>query len=198
MKNRQYIVLTMLFLLNFPTLATAASLDEMYRDIVKSDNHGYLPMYVKNRNHPEALLDDSEVKAIPATAKDAEIEDITINLINERKLRDAAEKAAILKWENTIKAVQENKVTAVELEEITLRVQKDDPKATEILAWMNVNSVGVQANLVEAFKLYQKAVFLKVPQAAENAQLVYKALNREQIEQLKQHPNEYLEEQSTD
>lgn len=198
MKNYPYIIATLLFSLNFPTLASAASLDEMYRDIVKSDNHGYLPMYVKNRNQPNILLDDNDIKPTPDEVKETEAENITINLINERKLRDEAEKAAILKWENTIKAVQENKVTAVELEEITSRTQKSDPKATEILAWMNVNGVGVQTNLVEAFKLYQKAVFLNVPQAAENAKLVYQSLNREQIEQLKQHPNEYLEEQSTD
>lgn len=43
--------------------APATSLDEIYRDIVRSDNSGYLPLYVKNRNAPEFLFDDSELQA---------------------------------------------------------------------------------------------------------------------------------------
>ena len=43
--------------------ASATSLDELYRDIVRSDNSGYLPLYVKNRNAPEFLFDDSELKS---------------------------------------------------------------------------------------------------------------------------------------
>lgn len=197
MKNCTQIVLTTLFLLSFPSFGNAASLDELYRDIVKSDNHGYLPMFVKNRNQPDILMDDKTLKNLPISPeKVEEIDDITINLINERKLQEEAKKAAELKWQNTIKAVENNLVTAVELEEINQRVAQDDPKATEILAWMNVKGVGVQINLVEAFKLYQKAMFLQVPQANENANIVYKSLNRAQLEILKNNPNQYLKDKS--
>lgn len=62
----------------------------------------------------------------------------------------------------------------------TITLQKNDPKAVEVLAWMNARGIGIKPNLVEAFNLYQKAAALKVPLAAENALLVYKSMNAEQ------------------
>ena len=41
----------------------AASLDELYREIIRDDNQGYLPIFVKNRNQPELLFED-ELKSV--------------------------------------------------------------------------------------------------------------------------------------
>lgn len=93
---------------------------------------------------------------------------------------EAARLAAIQRWENALKAVEENRVTPLELEIINDYAAKNDPKAVEVLAWMNARGIGIKPNLVEAFNLYQKAAALKVPRAAENALLVYKSMNAEQ------------------
>ena len=42
--------------------AHSTSLDEIYRDLVKSDNEGYLPLYVKNRKIPDVLIEDTVFK----------------------------------------------------------------------------------------------------------------------------------------
>lgn len=165
---------------SFP--ANAASLDELYREIIREDNDGYLPIFVKNRNQPELLFEE-EIKATisPQTPQQ---ENKTINLIDERKIAEQKKLALIKKWEMTIKAVKENRVTPVELEEINKRVLNDDSRAVEILAWMNARGVGVQQNLTEAFRLYQKAAELGVQNANKNAALVYRSMSREQRESL--------------
>lgn len=162
----------------------AASLDELYRDIIRDDNEGYLPIFVKNRNQPELLFEEDLEKLTPKKTVEPNLEEEPINLINERKIREAKALAKIKKWQNTIKAVRENRVTPVELEEINNRILINDPKAIEILAWMNARGVGVKQDLITAFNLYQKAAALNVEGANKNAALVYRSMSRLQRESL--------------
>lgn len=176
------LIFSLLILLLLSNLAQAASLDELYRDIVRDDNQGYLPIFVKNRNQPELLFQD---ELIPPATIDKKIEEAKpVNLINERKIKEDAKLAEIKKWEETVKAIKENRVTPVELEEINKRIIKNDPKAVEILAWMNARGVGVQQNLVEAFNLYRQAAELGIETANKNAALVYRSMSRLQRESL--------------
>lgn len=162
--------------------AYAASLDELYREIIRDDNQGYLPIFVKNRNQPELLFED-ELEAVmpqPAGIKKNQ----TISLIDERQIKEQERLAAIKKWEDTVRAVKENRVTPVELEEINKHVADNDARAVEILAWMNARGVGVRQNLIEAFNLYRHAAELSVPGANKNAALVYRSMSRLQRESL--------------
>ena len=88
-----------------------------------------------------------------------------------------AAKAEALAWENAIKAIQENRVTPVELEEIIKRVEQNNPRATEIYAWMLTKGVGVKQNLIKAFQLYQQAAKLGVLNAENNAAQIYRVLS---------------------
>lgn len=160
----------------------AASLDELYRDIVRDNNQGYLPIFVKNRKQPEMLY-QKDLPPPPVIATPVPTEPV-VNLIDERKLKEEAAIAAQLKWESTVNAVKENRVTPVDLEEINQKVALKDPKAIEILAWMNTKGVGAKQDLVQAFYLYQKAAQLNVPNAQKNAALTYKAMKREQRQSL--------------
>lgn len=161
----------------------AASLDDIYRDLVRSDNRGYLPMFVKNRNTPDFLLDDETMKQI--TVQEAPQSDIkAISLENERKKKEEALLAAQLKWTNALLAVKNNRVTPVELEEIQKRVDENNPEAIEIFAWMNSRGVGILPDLIKAFNLYQRAAALNVPNANKNAAQVYKIMTRVQRESL--------------
>ena len=74
---------------------------------------------------------------------------------------------------------------SIELDDITTRVKDEDPKATEVLAWMYTNGVGVSKDFVEAFNLYKKAAQLNVNNAEKNAIIVYKSMNEEQRRRIK-------------
>lgn len=176
-------ILTLLAFMVLSNSVQAAGLDEIYRDIVRSDNRGYLPMFVKNRNIPDFLLEDEMMKQVEV--KQTKPEDIkAVNLENERKKREAALLAEQQKWQETLTAVRTNRLTPVELEEILKRVDKNQPDAVEIYAWMNARGVGIQPDLIKAFSLYQKAASLNVPNATKNAAQVYKIMTPAQRESL--------------
>lgn len=183
MKTKKSFIFTLLSLMFLSNPVQAAGLDEIYRDIVRSDNRGYLPMFVKNRNTPDFLLEDEIMKKVEV--KETKAEDIkAVNLENERKKREAALLAEKQKWQETLTAVRTNRVTPVELEEIQKRVDKNQADAVEIYAWMNARGVGIQPDLVKAFNLYQKAASLNVPNATKNAAQVYKIMTPVQRESL--------------
>ena len=78
--------------------AQSTSLDEMYRDLVRSNNTGYLPTYIKNRNAPEFLIDHEQlIKA--QENKDIypeDAEDVEVNFDDKRLVRERIEKANLL------------------------------------------------------------------------------------------------------
>ncbi len=172
----------------FPACAfSASSLDELYRDIIRSDNQGYLPLFVKNRTVPgDILINEESISSLkhlePATLKNNHP---PVNLSNTYGKDSVLAKAKQQQWLKTIAAVKSNQVTPLELNDITSRVEANDPKATEILAWMYTKGVGVNANFITAFNLYKKAALLNVANAEKNALIIYKSMNEEQRRQLK-------------
>ncbi|MDY4840977.1 MAG: hypothetical protein SO314_01250 [Alphaproteobacteria bacterium] len=166
--------------------AHSTSLDEIYRDLVKSDNEGYLPLYVKNRKIPDVLVEDG-ITEIPLAikAEDPKITPYQIPLVDKYKIEEEARIARQRKWDNAVLAVKENRVTPVELDEILLRIAENNPHAVEIYAWMNARGIGIPQDLVHAFNLYQQAIFLKVAGAEKNAAAVYKVMKPEQRQQIK-------------
>jgi len=161
--------------------AKATSLDSIYRDIIRSNNSGYLPLFVKNRQQPDILLSDEDAKKIPHTPElKAITPDRSVKLSSDFDQLDAIAKARHYQWLKTIAAVKSNQVTPLELDDIYSRAENNDPKATEILAWMYTKGVGVAKDFVIAFDLYKKAALLNVNNAERNAMLVYKAMNETQ------------------
>ncbi len=170
----------------FAANTLAASLDELYRDIIRSDNRGYLPLFVKNRNVPDILIgqeDLEQVEEVPST--NDKNTSSTINLSHKIDEHMVLAKARQLQWLKTIAAIKSNQVTPLELNDITSRVKENDPKATEILAWMYTKGVGVKADFVEAFNLYKRAAQLNVANAEKNALTIYKSMNKEQRRHIK-------------
>ena len=180
MKKIVNIFVFFIFFISFP--AHSASLDELYRDLIKDDNEGYLPMFVKNRNVPESILDEQlKVPYFSSVIAPTPGLDLRpVDLVNDYKIREAERLAKIKDWENAIKAVQQNKVTPIELNIIMERINENDAKAIEIYAWMNAKGVGVKQDLITAFQYYMKAESLQVPDAKKNATLVYKAMTKDQ------------------
>ena len=182
-----FILATAFFALLCAQDCQATSLDDIYRDIIRSDNKGYLQLFVKNRQAPD-VLDEKKITATLATPSDSEAPSSAVDevsLHNPIPEQENALHAKQLKWEQTLKAVEKNQVTPLELDEINYRLKLNDPKAIEVMAWMYTKGIGVQTNYIEAYRLYQKAAAMEIPQAKQNAALLFKAMNEEQRRQLK-------------
>ena len=182
MSTTRQIIFSLFAALIFTEAAQAASLDDLYRDIIRSDNQGYLPLFVKNRSMPDILVEEEVLKKLadmPAESNKTP-DQKPLNLTNDSQAQEAARKAKQLKWEQTLQAVEQNRVTPLDLDEINYRVGLNDPKAVEVLAWMYTKGIGVSPDFVTAFKLYRQAEKLQIPNAGENAAKIYKAMSPEQ------------------
>jgi len=174
-KNVLVILLSLSFL---PTQACAfgLSLDDMYRDIVRSENDGYLPTYISNKNTIDIQIDDGdEVKKIESP-KLKEGENSIVYLNNKRKEDKAKAAARRKEWQEIVNAVKKSKVSPYHFTKIQAMSDNDNPKAIELLAWMKANGVGCKQDLVSSYYLYKKASRLKVKNASKNALVVYKSL----------------------
>ncbi|MBR2922845.1 MAG: SEL1-like repeat protein [Alphaproteobacteria bacterium] len=170
----------------FAQKSLATSLDELYRDVIRADNSGYLPLFVKNRKAPMVSLEEEDLIPVkPKKQKAVEYKGEILNLTNDVSERVKTAQERQLQWGKTIAAIKSNQVTPVELDDITNRVRDEDPKAIEILAWMYTNGVGVSKDFVEAFNLYKRAAQLNVTNAEKNAIIVYKSMNEEQRRRIK-------------
>ena len=103
MKKIKTLVFTFLLLFFSANLVQAMSLDEIYRDVVRSDNRGYLPMFVKNRTAPDFLDEEVVLKDVPEPKPedtspvnpDLEI----VKLENQRKIHEAKLRAELAEWQ---------------------------------------------------------------------------------------------------
>lgn len=164
--------------------AGAAGLDEIYRDLVRSDNRGYLPLFVKNRKALQPA-DDSGFDLPPVEPElEANEPEQEINFENERLRRNAEIEAANARWRKVLKNVQSGYVSSFELDELAQHEQQNNPQAVEILAWIYSRGIGVKPDFIKAFHLYKKAVDLKVPGAMDNAVKVYRAMTPAQKAEL--------------
>ncbi len=186
MKRHLYFILYFCLSFLLVSQAKASSLDELYREIIRSDNDGYLPLFVKNRSVPDILIEEEYIKKSLSSSDNKLRGEVPapVNLSNNRKEKDSVEKKLQLRWQKTLEAVRENRVTPLEFEEISTRVNRGDPQATEILAWIHAKGVGTKIDLLKAFNLYNRAAELHVPQAQENAAKVYQAMNPAQKREL--------------
>lgn len=187
MKQANFIFLTAILCCLFPARGQSAGLDEIYRDLVRSDNRGYLPLFVKNRQAPKVFTDDTLNSDIvsPDFIDEQTVRGLEdINLENERQRRSAELEAAQLRWQQVLKNVQGGYVSSFELEELEKYEQENDPQAVEVLAWIYARGIGVKQDLEKAFSYYKKAVALNIPNAKENAVKVYRAMSVEQRSKL--------------
>ncbi len=167
--------------------AFATGLDEIYRDLVRSDNRGYLPLFVKNRESPKIFDDEDLVNQIskPLTLEEQALKGLDdVHLDNERQRRSAELEAAELHWQKVLKNVQAGFVSTIEMEELNKRERENNPQAVEVLAWIYAKGIGVKPDLIKSFNLYKKGTTLAIPQAKENAIKVYKAMSPEEKSRL--------------
>ena len=149
-KSKIALTLTALGLI-FPSSSHAMSLDEIYRDVIRSNNSGYLPIYVKNRNAPQFLLDEEKLKdaqEVPPVINEPQ-KNMIIDFEDYRLQREQEEKAKTQRWLKAIEAVKKNNVTPLDLKEIESKEELDDPTATEILAFMYARGIGVKMDLIK-------------------------------------------------
>jgi len=159
----------------------AAGLDEIYRDLVRSDNRGYLPLFVKNRTTPLFIDEDKLVEPIENVEGVVDDEEaLGVNFENKRLIKNAEVEAENQRWQMVLDNVQAGYVSSFELDELEKRERENNPQAIEVLAWIYSQGIGVEPDLVKAFVFYKKAIEFDVPEAKENAIKVYKAMTSEQ------------------
>lgn len=173
----KYIVLTLISFILIPNNAKSfgLSLDDMYRDIVRSENDGYLPTYISDKDTIDIQLDDNDIKKIE-TPKLNQDENTIVYLKNKRKENNAIDSAKEKEWEEIVTAAKTTRISPYHYTKIQKMADNNNPKAIELLAWMKANGTGCSQDLVSSYYLYKKASRLKVKNANKNALLVYKSL----------------------
>ncbi len=162
--------------------AQIASVDALYRNLVRSDNSGYLPNYVQNRG-AEIDVSPKDGALLPKTDVEKQAQEI-IELENVRRAKRLAAKKEREKWNKTVEAAKNNSLTPAHIQEIAKRAKENDPQALEIFAFLNARGQGMKQNLTEAYVAYSKAAKLGVKKAEENAKAVYGAMNAQQRAEL--------------
>ena len=98
----------------------ATSLDELYRDVIRSDNNDYLPLFVKNRKAPMVVLEEDDLSEVkPKDKERVEYKSEVLKLTSTVDEKAQLMKERQLQWLRTIDAVKTNQVTAIELDDIT-------------------------------------------------------------------------------
>lgn len=167
--------LTFLFII-YASSANAFSIDEIYRDVVLETDKGYMPLNTKTTSNLPIEISDEDAKAEKENSEEY------LSFINAKKEAKIKQEKIDARWKETIRRVEKNQITPVDLETIENNVRNNHPQATEIYAWMHTKGIGVKKDLIKAFKLYKKAETLKVENSAENANKVYKVMSRKQKE----------------
>ncbi len=170
-----------LFLINSDVMAFGASLDEMYRDIVKNENEGRLPLYVRKG----VEIKPHEYKSREDVIKRRQDEERMLSIYNQRKVKLRYKLRKQAEWKQIIKNVMNNRVSPFEMREIERRVNNKDKEAIEIYAWMKANGVGCGKDLMRSWKLYKQGAMLGIKRADENAKAVYKSMSTYQRQLLR-------------
>ena len=130
----------------------------------------------------KALKDVPEPKAEDKSPIKPDLE--IVKFENQRKIHEEQVRQKWAAWNRVIQNVKNGKVTASELRELEVKAGENNPQAVEILAWVYAKGVGVQPDLIKAFRLYMQAEDLGVSGAKLNAAKVYKVMPRQMREQL--------------
>ena len=101
MKKIKTLVFTFLLLFFSANLVQAMSLDEIYRDVVRSDNRGYLPMFVKNRTAPDFLDEEVVLKDVPEPKpEDTSPVNPDLEIVNWKTRGESTRPNFVRSWQN--------------------------------------------------------------------------------------------------
>ncbi|OPZ78274.1 MAG: hypothetical protein BWY78_00670 [Alphaproteobacteria bacterium ADurb.Bin438] len=180
MKTLIFIIL----LLPFKALAFNLTADEMYRNLLIMENKAPIENILdkshikKDTDGKSKLTKEEQAPILNESVDESQLKKEYDDLKNEKAID------AVLNWQKIVDAVQKNQATAYEISEIKKKVDKNDPDATELLAWMYTVGSGVKQNFPKAYDLYIKAETLGIKGAKENALLVLKSMNRKEVQKI--------------
>lgn len=167
------------------SFAFSRSLDEIYRDMLREEYNGELPDYMINKgvqtqDFYEGLAREEGAGLHYGSSLGTVDKGKAVSLEkggygSENMSKD---------WKRIISVVSKDMVSPFDVQEIKLRVDRDDKMAVELLAWMYTVGRGVTQNKKKAWQLYNKGIFLGVPNAEHNAKAIYRSLSRRERSQL--------------
>jgi hypothetical protein len=167
------------------TFAFSRSLDEIYRDMLREEHNGELPEYMINKGiETHDFYDDLADREGGGTHYGSSLGTVdsgkAVSLDRGGYGTDSMSKD----WKRIISVVAKGMVSPFDVQEIKQRVDRDDKMAVELLAWMYAVGRGVNQDKKKAWQLYNKGIFLGVPNAERNAKAIYKTLGRRERSQL--------------
>ncbi len=173
----QYIIFIIVTLYLSNCLAFSKTEDELYKEIVKQEDKDVqsssqlsssvdtiIEMKKKQLSHIESVQEfNEEVNISPARYPIA---------------------SSSLSWEEIVESVSSGYPSAFVVNELRILTDKNNPEATELLAWMCATGVGVKKNLQASWFLYMKADSLDVVKAKENAEKIYNTMSKKEKRKL--------------
>lgn len=177
-----------------PVAAQAPTLDRLFRDMLRAENDGELPSYLRDQgaNDPRVSAPAAGAEAMTATpGSDGDSADgpgapdpLTPNsppnatdpLLQPGEPPLAGPAMPGRRWTEVIEAIQGGTATPFDVAEVQSRADRDDPEGVELLAWMFATGTAVPRDLPAAYALYRRAALLEVPQAATNAEEVFRVM----------------------
>lgn len=175
---KKIIVIIFLCFIIYPTGSQAFSIDSVYRDVMRSENDDRLPIFVKNTDF-SSLRFDKEIEQYEEKKETANKTEY-MSFVNKKQLRDDKKIKDAKEWSETLIAIEKNQVTPIDLERVQNKVSNNDPKATEIYAFMLTKGVGVSKDFIQAFIYYKKSEVLGIENAKKNSIEIYKAMTPDQ------------------
>lgn len=179
----------MWILISNEVYAFSPTLDEIFKNIIRIDNEGRLPLYIQEKDSKTPVSEeksqtlkaedtastDSLKKTKNNKQEDIDIErNISKTSYSDQKLAEAQQKIKV--WEILVSKIKTGNINAFDLEKIETLVREKDPKAVELYAWMRATGTGVRQDLQNAWELYSLAANLGVKNAGENANAVYQTM----------------------
>ena len=168
------------------TLAFSKSANELYQDILRLENDGNLPAYIRE-TRPLLGSDDVAMKEGAFTPK-THMQNVRAFQrhvsVSEERMPDAVGSST---WNELVKAVAGGRPSAFDIDAIKVLADNNKPEAVEMLAWMYAKGVGVNRNFKSAWFLYMRAADLEVENAIDNAQMIYASMTGAERRSLLQH-----------
>ncbi len=174
MQYKIFLLIILILTINTSScLAFSKTDDEIYKELIKLDNNGVLPSYINETKNkydqtyiPLEIKTLSHIEAVEEFNKEITIPDNRMPFPNQKK-----------DWNAILKSVATGFPSAFDINQIKVMTENSNPEATELLAWMYANGIGVKKNLSSSWFLYMKASSLNIENAKENAKKVYDSMS---------------------
>jgi TPR repeat protein len=100
------------------------------------------------------------------------------------KDQEKAKEAVVPSFPDVVERVKKRAPEPADIRLLQQRADAKDPRALEVLAWCNLNGIGMKPDPLAAYLLYRDAAALGVPNARKNQNAIYERMNSDERQQV--------------